>query len=1225
MEDDDFGDLYTDIPSFPSIAAHPIDLIPPNSDSNPNLIENQEIRDSNLIEKQQDEERKPNDEDEDIPIPGLGPGPGPGLGHGMGMAVAMGGVDNNRSESDSDDDSDDDLQIVLNDNEAPNGGIMSVDDGNDGFMIMADDDSAAAAAAATDDPDWADDNAAADPAAVKPLNPPRPYHPFHSQFKYVRPGAAPLPAAGSAGAPMTMPSLPGAGRGRGDFRPPAFKAGVPMHKGFVPPHWGPNAPARGLDFTLPSHKTIFDFDIDNFEEKPWKHPGVDVSDYFNFNLNEESWKDYCKQLEQLRLESTMQSKIRVYESGRTEQEYDPDLPHELVAAAAAMNDSAAENGDTSKVDGGLGDPAKAAACARPMLPTGRAIQVETGYGERLPSVDARPPRLRDSDSVIEIVLQDSADNGDTTISDNDSYREDEQVDVDKNDPLSGTEDSDGHPHRINAMTEDVAGKRSPVMDSSHVDVHDKERERSLAERASSDHHSGSKDHDSTEYIGSPREDRWAKDRAREQSPHMSSGESEHSRRSLGHQREHSSDSMEQKHSPESVSLAHVEDAVEASMEGKSLADDDFVANHKSRKEKENGDMIAYTDTSKKKYRMHSTKPGKPSCQVEPSATEDVNDREDVKASRSSDTSKATGNSRDNQKWREGIDEEVVQNNRSVYMGDVKRNRGEVGHDSRRKHRDDRLDKDRNYVSVKGRDDYYSHKEQDFYTVDHFPAKLEGGDRRRERDNPEASWQRQDDDPHGRRVRAEDAKKQQRGDDMVSRHRRKVRETPRSDKDEYLQSQFSEDVKTYHEKDAGLRYREKDDISKSRHETLDDHYGNRRKDDDYMRDHVDKPDRSLGLRESTSSRGKRDREVFLNQQKRDDHSRVRDTYDNHHAVRMKDESWVQRERAEQQRDREEWYRTKQCYEENLSRRDREEGRAPIRSSRPIEDKLWVVGHSHGREEYKSHDKDAGRHGDQIKRRERVEEELSLQHRGAQDAYARGNQTVADGRRPRQEKSAARNDRTISAADQKFLDKKLKDKSKRPRESEGHNTSGLSKRHQGEKGVPIDTADVKGLSEKDVAENGASLDNLSRDDVSRDDKQQDTKRGRSKLERWASHKDRDLDVNSKSSSLKIKETSRNRNTSGSTSLIGDESTKNVEESLGAVKESGEGSEAKDAVDGRHLDAVERLKRRRERFKQELPSEKDTPAIKKTENESIPETPVNPQVKQERPPRKRRWLSS
>lgn len=37
-------------------------------------------------------------------------------------------------------------------------------------------------------------------------------------------------------------------------------------------------------------------------------------------------------------------------------------------------------------------------------PTGRAIQVEGGYGERLPSIDTRPPRVRDSDAIIEVTF-----------------------------------------------------------------------------------------------------------------------------------------------------------------------------------------------------------------------------------------------------------------------------------------------------------------------------------------------------------------------------------------------------------------------------------------------------------------------------------------------------------------------------------------------------------------------------------------------------------------------------------------------------------------------------------------------------------------------------------------------------------------------------------------------------------------------------------------------------
>lgn len=45
-----------------------------------------------------------------------------------------------------------------------------------------------------------------------------------------------------------------------------------------------------------SFRTIFEVDIDSFEEKPWKASGVDMSDFFNFGLNEDSWKEYCKQL-----------------------------------------------------------------------------------------------------------------------------------------------------------------------------------------------------------------------------------------------------------------------------------------------------------------------------------------------------------------------------------------------------------------------------------------------------------------------------------------------------------------------------------------------------------------------------------------------------------------------------------------------------------------------------------------------------------------------------------------------------------------------------------------------------------------------------------------------------------------------------------------------------------------------------------------------------------------
>ncbi|KAJ6698613.1 FIP1[V]-LIKE PROTEIN [Salix purpurea] len=347
--------------------------------------------------------------------------------------------------------------------------------------------------------------------------------------KYVRPGAAPMPSATSVGPggtpgqvrpPMNMGAI--AGRGRGDWRPVGIK-GAPQknfHAGFGGSAWGAGrGSGNGLEFTLPSHNTfleflaflssavcislsylhtrithamlwtygqkrsaeprnllaldlfgtIFDVDIDGFEEKPWKYPGVDISDYFNFGLNEESWKDYCKQLEQYRLETTMQSKIRVYESGRAEQDYDPDLPPELAAATGFH--ATANNSNAGKLDSGQSDLTKGSARMRPQIPTGRAIQVETGYGERIPSIEGRAPRVRDSDAIIEIVCQDSLDDssprdGVQDGAHNDPQKDDLRGSDASEDDMEQTENeyAGDFPQAYNGQK---GGRRTPYMNSSH--------------------------------------------------------------------------------------------------------------------------------------------------------------------------------------------------------------------------------------------------------------------------------------------------------------------------------------------------------------------------------------------------------------------------------------------------------------------------------------------------------------------------------------------------------------------------------------------------------------------------------------------------------------------------------------------------------------------------------------------------------------------------------------
>ncbi|KAJ0091476.1 hypothetical protein Patl1_14763 [Pistacia atlantica] len=184
-------------------------------------------------------------------------------------------------------------------------------------------------------------------------------------------------------------------------------------------------------------------------------------------------------------------------------------------------------------------------------------------------------------------------------------------------------------------------------------------------------------------------------------------------------------------------------------------------------------------------------------------------------------------------------------------------------------------------------------------------------------------------------------------------------------------------------------------------------------------------------------------------------------------------------------------------------------------------------------------------------------------------------------------------------------------------------------------------LKGAFERGNGENERPVHRNSsrkqKEEASSDDEQQDSRRGRSKLERWTSHKERDFNINSKSSaSLKFNGIDRNKN---GVSL---ETSKRTEESATAVepvnkqhsladKKDIADPETKDVdtkpLDDRHLDTVEKLKKRSERFKLPMPSEKDAVAIKKMESEALPsakpeiQTPADSEIKPERPARKRR----
>lgn len=113
------------------------------------------------------------------------------------------------------------------------------------------------------------------------------------------------------------------------------------------------------------------------------------------------------------------------------------------------------------------------------------------------------------------------------------------------------------------------------------------------------------------------------------------------------------------------------------------------------------------------------------------------------------------------------------------------------------------------------------------------------------------------------------------------------------------------------------------------------------------------------------------------------------------------------------------------------------------------------------------------------------------------------------------------------------------------------------------------------------------------------------------------------------MKVKEIDKYEN---GASKLPEESSKTVENiddqhPLGDQK--GDQNDVR-SVNGRHSETAEKLKQRSERFKLPMPNDKEAPMIKNMESEPLLPSAQSgaqedPEIKPERPPRKRRWISN
>ncbi|XP_063938947.1 FIP1[V]-like protein isoform X2 [Daucus carota subsp. sativus] len=152
-------------------------------------------------------------------------------------------------------------------------------------------------------------------------------------------------------------------------------------------------------FSLPRSRTIVDVNIDAFDEKPWRHPGVDITDYFNFDFDEDSWKKYCNNLDRYRHGDISPARV-TSDFSKHNGFYPSRTDHETLAHAS--NEVSQKGGRMFHKSGSPGKERE-----HFNMHKGRAIQVAGSITERRSSMDTRRPIDRDSDVVIHIDVQES--------------------------------------------------------------------------------------------------------------------------------------------------------------------------------------------------------------------------------------------------------------------------------------------------------------------------------------------------------------------------------------------------------------------------------------------------------------------------------------------------------------------------------------------------------------------------------------------------------------------------------------------------------------------------------------------------------------------------------------------------------------------------------------------------------------------------------------------------
>ncbi|XP_057476356.1 FIP1[III]-like protein [Actinidia eriantha] len=302
-------------------------------------------------------------------------------------------------------DSEDDLNIVLNDDgggggfggvDLRSGGFDEEEEEDDGFEIGAEGEGLGK------NRNWVDQSLVGDglePSASgggeRGNGSKGSYQSQFLQYKYIRPHGTSFPTVKSNGfARVSLYSSTSVKGDRDDHKCNQHMASSSL------------AAQSGHNFSLPRYRTILDVNIDAFEQRPWRHPRADITDFFNFGFDEENWKLYCKSVEQLRQQTYLLNRTPVYDFSKPKEVYEAGTEYE-ERAHKAVPEKVAHNGQQEAVSPVSRITHRGA--KKFEKPKGRVIQVEDYMLERQPSMNVKRSIDRDPDVVIQIAVQDCMD------------------------------------------------------------------------------------------------------------------------------------------------------------------------------------------------------------------------------------------------------------------------------------------------------------------------------------------------------------------------------------------------------------------------------------------------------------------------------------------------------------------------------------------------------------------------------------------------------------------------------------------------------------------------------------------------------------------------------------------------------------------------------------------------------------------------------------------------